>query len=174
VWDCPFPSFGSQGTPPFLLYVLFIVVVYYSVWFFSLFSLGVGRSVQGAMLIWPKVVFGSTMCCLAHLVVCSSQAGRRWHPAAGEPSWFLHLPWSGDAMCMLGGVVVLDFYLFLVVFPARCISSVSPRFYFRRHAFCFLPLVTILHDLNFQVFVDFSNTCSRLIPLLSVNILYEF
>jgi hypothetical protein len=27
------------------------------------------------MLIWPRVVCGSTMCHLAHLVVCFSQAG---------------------------------------------------------------------------------------------------
>jgi hypothetical protein len=26
----------------------------------------------------------------------------------------------------------------LVVFPARYISSISPRVYFRKHAFCFL------------------------------------
>jgi hypothetical protein len=38
----------------------------------------------------------------------------------------------------------LEFYLFLVVFPARCISSICPRFYFRKHAFCFLLLVAIL------------------------------
>jgi hypothetical protein len=36
--------------------------------FFSFFP-GWGRSVQGAVLIWPRVVCGSTMCCLAHLVV---------------------------------------------------------------------------------------------------------
>jgi hypothetical protein len=47
--------------------------------------------------------------------------------------------WAGD-------VVVLEIDLFLVVFPARCISSVSPRFYFRKHTFCFLPLVTILES----------------------------
>jgi hypothetical protein len=29
-----------------------------------------GQSVQCAMLIWPRVVCGSTACCLAHLVVC--------------------------------------------------------------------------------------------------------
>jgi hypothetical protein len=28
-------------------------------------------------------------------------------------------------------------------FPARCISSISPRFYLRKLAFYFLPLVTI-------------------------------
>jgi hypothetical protein len=45
-----------------------------------------------------------------------------------------------------GGVVVLEFCPFLLIFPPMCISSVSPRFYFRKHAFCFLPLVTILES----------------------------
>jgi hypothetical protein len=36
---------------------------------FLFFSLGGGRSVQGAMLICPRIVCGSTTCCLAHLVV---------------------------------------------------------------------------------------------------------
>jgi hypothetical protein len=42
------------------------------------------------------------------------------------------------------------FCLFSVVLPARCVSSISPRFHYRRHAFCFLPLSTILEspDLN--------------------------
>jgi hypothetical protein len=39
------------------------------------------------------------------------------------------------------------FFLFLEVFPVRCISSISPRFYFRRHAFYFLPLAAILEFL---------------------------
>jgi hypothetical protein len=34
-----------------------------------------------------------------------------------------------------------------VVFPVRCLSSVSPRFCFRKHAFCALPLATILESL---------------------------
>jgi hypothetical protein len=46
-----------------------------------------------------------------------------------------------------GGVEVLEFCLFLVVFPVRCISSIPPRFYFRKHAFCFLSLVAILESL---------------------------
>jgi hypothetical protein len=33
-----------------------------------------------------------------------------------------------------------------VVFPVMCISSISPRFYFRKHAFCFLPLAVILES----------------------------
>jgi hypothetical protein len=36
---------------------------------FSFFPLGGGRSVQGPMLIWPRVVCGSTEGRLAHLVV---------------------------------------------------------------------------------------------------------
>jgi hypothetical protein len=46
-----------------------------------------------------------------------------------------------------GGVEESKFCLFSVVFPVRCISSISPRFYFRKHAFCFLPLAVILESL---------------------------
>jgi hypothetical protein len=66
--------------------------------FFSLFSLSGDESVQGTMLIWPRVVCGSTMCCLAVLVVCFSLASRSWHLTVWEPSWFLHLKWSGAAI----------------------------------------------------------------------------
>jgi hypothetical protein len=45
-----------------------------------------------------------------------------------------------------GGVEESKFCLFSVVFPVRCISNVSPRFYFRRHAFCFLPVAAILES----------------------------
>jgi hypothetical protein len=46
-----------------------------------------------------------------------------------------------------GGVEESKFYLFWLVFPVRCISSISPRIYFRRHTFCFLPLAAILEFL---------------------------
>jgi hypothetical protein len=45
-----------------------------------------------------------------------------------------------------GNVEELEFCLFLMVFPARHISIVSPRFYFRKNAFYFLPLVAILES----------------------------
>jgi hypothetical protein len=65
----PFP--GTQGAPPSLSFffscLLFSLV-------FSLFSLGGYQSVQRAMLIFSRVVCGSTACHLAHLVVCFSQA----------------------------------------------------------------------------------------------------
>jgi asparagine N-glycosylation enzyme membrane subunit Stt3 len=46
-----------------------------------------------------------------------------------------------------GGVEEPKFFLFLVVFPVICISSISPRFYYRKHAFCFLPVAAILESL---------------------------
>jgi hypothetical protein len=100
VRDCPSPLFGAQCPPPSFLHVFF-VVVYYS-GFFSLFSLGRGQSVQGAILIWPRVVCGSTMCCLAHVVVCFSQAGQEL--ASGDAGALLVSPFNieWDAVQGLG------------------------------------------------------------------------
>jgi hypothetical protein len=67
--------------------------------------------------------------------------------AVREASWFLRLTWSGDAMRRLDVWRSQKFCLVSVVFPVRCISSVSPRFYFRKHTFCFLPLANILESL---------------------------
>jgi hypothetical protein len=69
----PLPPFSTQGTPPSLLCVFFAVIAYYC--FFLIFSMGGVRSVQGAMLIWPRVVCGSTICCLAPPVVCIFPSG---------------------------------------------------------------------------------------------------
>jgi hypothetical protein len=57
----------------------------------------------------------------------------------------------------VGGVEESKFCLFSVVFPVRCISSISLRFYFRRHTFCFLPLATILESsrLPFRSVISF-------------------
>jgi hypothetical protein len=45
-----------------------------------------------------------------------------------------------------GGVEGSKFCLFSVVLPARCVSSISPRFHYRRHVFYFLPLAAILES----------------------------
>jgi hypothetical protein len=142
----PSPSLGFQGTPPSLLHVFIVLIAYYSV---SLFSLGGGWSVQRAMLIWPRVVCGSTTCRLAHLVVpvfpSLLGAGLWWQPGALLVSPFsVNWRWSVQA----GGVEGSKFCLFSVVLSVRCVSSVSPRFYFRRHAFCFLLLAAILESLS--------------------------
>jgi hypothetical protein len=45
-----------------------------------------------------------------------------------------------------GGVKGSKFCLVSVVLPTRCVSSISPRFHYRRHAFCFLPVAAILES----------------------------
>jgi hypothetical protein len=117
----PTPLFGPQGTLPSLLCVFFCCCLLFG-WFFSHFYLDGGQSVQGAMLIWPRVVCGSTTCCLAHLVVCFSWAGRSWHLAVWEPSWFLRLTWSGDPMPRLGMWRSQNFASSLLIF----LQSISP------------------------------------------------
>jgi hypothetical protein len=66
--DFPSSPLWHSGCPTVFATCLFVVIDNYSV--FILLSLGGGQSVQAAMLIWPRVVCGSTVCCLAHLVVC--------------------------------------------------------------------------------------------------------
>jgi hypothetical protein len=70
----PSPTLWSSGRPVLSATCLFFsAAVYYSVWLFLFFP-WVGSVSPGAMLIWPRVVCGSTVCHLAHLV-CFSQAG---------------------------------------------------------------------------------------------------
>jgi hypothetical protein len=88
------PIFSSQCAPPSFLRVFIVLIAYYSV---SLFSLGGGQSVQGAMLLWLMVVCRSTVVPLSSPCPCLPKpSGCRWLVARG-PSWFLHLTWSGDA-----------------------------------------------------------------------------
>jgi hypothetical protein len=51
-----------------------------------------------------------------------------------------------------GGVEGSKLCLFSVIMPAKCVFGVSPRFHYRRLAFCSLPLAAILesHELNFK------------------------
>jgi hypothetical protein len=51
------PIFSSQGAPPSFQHVFIALIPYYSI---SLFSLGGGQSVQGTMLLWARLVCGST------------------------------------------------------------------------------------------------------------------
>jgi hypothetical protein len=79
------PALQCSGHPTlFATCLFFVVIAYYSVF---LFSLGGGRSVQGAMLIWPRLVCGSTTYRLAHLVVCvfPSGLGTVWQRRGSPP-----------------------------------------------------------------------------------------
>jgi hypothetical protein len=56
------------------------------------------------------------------------------------------------------------FCLFSVVLPAKCISSISPRFHHRRFAFCFLPLAAILES-PWEVFLIEHKWCGLAVCL---------
>jgi hypothetical protein len=77
----------------------------------------------------------------------SSQA--IWAPVTGSPRAFLVSPfnmkWRFSAPA--GGVEGSKLCLFSVIMPAKCVFSVSPRFHYRRLAFCFLPLAAILESI---------------------------
>jgi hypothetical protein len=81
----PLPPLWCSGHPT--LFAMCLYIAHYSV---SLFSPGRGWSVQGAMLIWPSVVCGSTVYRLAHLVVhvfpSRLVAGDWWWPR-GPPGF---------------------------------------------------------------------------------------
>jgi hypothetical protein len=60
-----------------------------------------------------------------------------------------------------GDVEGSKLYLFSVIMPAKCVSSVSPRFHYRRVAFCFLPLAVILEFLRIDILKGHSGYCVR-------------
>jgi hypothetical protein len=144
------PIFGTQCTTPSFLRVFIALIAYYSV---SIFFPG-WRSVC------PGVYAALAQGCLweycgtAKLTwSASSQAIRV--PATGSLGALLVSPfnvkWRFSALA--GCVEGSKFCLFSVIMPAMCVSSVSPRFHYRRLAFCFLPLAAILESspLTFDV-----------------------
>jgi hypothetical protein len=76
----------------------------------------------------------------------SSQAV--WALATGGPGALLvslfNMKWRFSVPA--GGVEGLKLCIFSVIMPAKCVSSVSPRFHYRRLTFCFLPLAAILES----------------------------
>jgi hypothetical protein len=68
-----------------------------------------------------------------------------WELVSGGAGALLVSPVKVEWGCYAwaGGMEESKFCLFSVIFPVRCFSSISPRFYFRKHAFCFLLLVAI-------------------------------
>jgi hypothetical protein len=113
---------------------------------FLFFSPGGGQSFQGAMLLWPRLVCGGTAYRVAHLVrVFPSRMGAgHWWPRGALFISPFNVRWRFSAPA--GDMEWSKLCLFSVIMPARCASSVSPRFHYRRVAFCFLPLATILEN----------------------------
>jgi hypothetical protein len=137
------PIFGTQCAPPSFPCIFIVLIAYYSVF---LFSPGGGQSVQGVMLLWPRVVCGSTAVPLSSPCPCLPLPSG-WGVTGGLGA-LLVSPFNMKWRCSVpaGGVEGSKFCLFSVVLPARCVSRVSPRFCYRRHAFCFLPLAAILES----------------------------
>jgi hypothetical protein len=94
-----------------------------------------------------------------------------WRPGGLLVSPF-NVKWRFSAPA--GDVEGSKLCLFSVIMPAKCVSSVSPRFHYRRLTFCFLPLAAILEFSpnvifkgfrRFQSSVFFISTNSNLIYL---------
>jgi hypothetical protein len=92
----------------------------------------------------------------------SSQAV--WALATGGPGALLVSPFNMKwrFSVLAGGVEGSKLCLFSVIIPAKCVCSVSPRFHYRRLAFCFLPLATILESPAFCFYslLIFHSFCS--------------
>jgi hypothetical protein len=145
----PSPRFSAQGALPSLLPGFLLLLFIIQLVFFCFFP-GWGSVCPGG---YVDLAQG---CLWEYCMTLSSPGGLLlsswWELASGGVGALLVSPFTMEWRCYAwaGGVEgseELEFYLFLVVFPARCTSSVSPRFYFRKHAFCFLPLVAILESL---------------------------
>jgi hypothetical protein len=77
VRECPSPTLGRSGHPAlFTMSLFFFSCLFVVQLMFFFFSLCRGWSVQGATLICPRVVCGSSAChLLVHLLLCISLAG---------------------------------------------------------------------------------------------------
>jgi hypothetical protein len=131
--------FGTQGTPmlfPTCLYCSYCLLL--SVSFFPRW-----RSVC------PGCYAGLAQGCLVPLSSpCPHFPLAIWAQETGSPGALLVSPCNVKWRCsvLAGGVEGSKFCFFSVVLPARCVSSISPRFHCRRHAFCFLPVAAILES----------------------------
>jgi hypothetical protein len=137
------PTLFSMCPFQFLVFILF-------------FFWAVVRLSRG--LHWFIPVVAVRIPCATYLLTCwsvSPMQVRIWCLAAQEPSLFLCITWHGEVMCA-GGPVVSEFCFVLVVFPARCVSSISARFLlYGSHTICFLFLVAILETpLMSHLYVD--------------------
>jgi hypothetical protein len=139
----PSPDLWRSGHPtlfPVCLYCSYCLLVSFS--FFPWVGVGLSR---GLCCFGPGFSVGVPWYHEAHLVrVFPSHLGAGdWWPGALLFSLF-NMKWRFSVLA--GGVEGSKLCLFSVIMPATCVSSVSPRFHYRRLAFCFLPLATILES----------------------------
>jgi hypothetical protein len=130
------PFFGAQYALPSLLRVL---IAYYSVSLFPRVEVGLSR---GLCCSGPGLSVGNRG---TTKLTWSTSSQAVWGRASGGPGALLVSPfnvkWRFSAPA--GDVEESKLCLFSVIMPAKCVSSVSPRFHSRRLAFCLLPLAAI-------------------------------
>jgi hypothetical protein len=97
-----------------------------------------------------------------HTLSMSFQAVWAW--VAGGPGALLVSPFNLKWRCsvLAGGVEWSEFCLFSVTLPAKCVSSISPRFHYRRLTFCFLPLLSSWNPPFFLLIKSFLTFMYRL------------
>jgi hypothetical protein len=145
----PFRQSSALSAPHPLsrMFYLFLLLITQFL-FFPLVEVCLSR---GLCCSGPGLSVGVPRYCEAHLVhVFPSHLGA----VTGGSGAFLVSPfnvkWRFSALA--GGVEGSKLWLFSVIMPANCVSSVSPRFHYRRLAFCFLPLAAILESSSFCFF----------------------
>jgi hypothetical protein len=138
------PIFSAQDAPPSFPCVFIVLIAYYSV---SLFFSGWRSVCPGGYAPLAQACLWGYRGTVKLTWSVSSQAV--WAPATGSPGALLvslfNMKWRFSAPA--GGVEGSKLCLFSVIMPAKCVSSISPRFHYRRLTFCFLPLAAILESL---------------------------
>jgi hypothetical protein len=138
----PSPKLRHSVLPtlfPACLYCSYCLLLSFS------FSPGGGQSVQGGYAalaqgcLWEYCSTAKLTLSASSQVVWAWVAGS-WRPVAGGPGALLFFLFKVKWRCsaLAGGVEGSKFCFFLVVLAARCVSSISPRFHYRRHVICFL------------------------------------
>jgi hypothetical protein len=147
------PIFSAQCSPPSFPRVLTALIAYCSVSLFPWVEVGLSR---GLCCSGPGLSVGVPQYCKAHLVPIfpSCLGAGDWRPGALLVSLF-NVKWRFSEPA--GGVEGSKLCLFSVIMPAKCVSSISPRFPYRRLTFCFLPLAAILESLLFFLLISSVN-----------------
>jgi hypothetical protein len=166
-WACtPAPTRGSPARPACLFTVLRRIPFSQ----FSVLSVPHPLSCVSLLLLllitqflfspWVEVGLSRGLCCSGPglsvgvprtpKLTWSASSQAIWAPATGGQGALLVSPfnvkWRFSALA--GGVEGSKLCLFSVIMPAKCVSSVSPRFHYRRLTFCFLPLAAIFESCN--------------------------
>jgi hypothetical protein len=135
------PIFGAQCAPPSFPHVFILLIAYLSVSLFfsrwrSVFPGGYAALAQACL--WEYHGTVKLTLSMSSQAVCAWATGDLWPLLVS----LFNVKWRFSVLA--GGVEGSKFCLFSVIMPAKCVSRVSPRFHYRRLAFCFLPLATIL------------------------------